>query len=102
MDPGSGPSRPLGLTATEPALSPDHSHVLFVGPTGDGFDYLYEVRVDSSPNFITGARDMGMPAWSPDNTDFLWFLTDQYGAEVMGTNIAGPGKGYCVGWQWSY
>ena len=92
-----------GLTATEPALSPDHTHVLFVEPAlGGQANYLNEVRVDSSPNFITGAREIGLPAWSPDNTDFLWFLTDQYGAAVAGTNIAGQGKGYCVGWQWSY
>jgi hypothetical protein len=92
-----------GLTATEPALSPDHTHVLFVEPAlGGQANYLNEVRVDSSPNFITGAREIGLPAWSPDNTDFLWFLTDQYGAEVDGTNIGGSSHGYCVGWQWSY
>jgi WD40 repeat protein len=92
-----------GLTATEPALSPDHLRVLFVAPMPGGFSDLYEVNVDGSGlNFLTGDREIENPAWSPNNVDFLYLAANQYGGGVFGTNISGPGLSYCNGFQWSY
>ncbi len=77
-----GPER---ISPTEPALSPDHLHVLFVQSLSGGQAHnLYEVAVNGSPTFITGQRALYNPQWSPDDATYLWESSDQYGSYVAG------------------
>ena len=89
-----------GLTATEPALSPDHTHVLFEHDVM-GFGGIDEVNVNGS-GFTQISLVGDGPMWSPDGVDYLWDVENQNGGLFRSTNGFGQNFSFCAGSQWSY
>jgi hypothetical protein len=92
-----------GLTATGPALSPDHMHVLFSYLAQAPLGGIYEVNVNGSGlAALDYAPGPFWVAWSPDDADYLYMFENQYGASLGGTNIIGFYQSDCAGLQYSY
>lgn len=79
-----------GLKPSNPALSPDHTRVLFQTTAG-----IYEVNVDGSGLSEPAPNSPGLtfldPMWSPDNEDWIRSYDHQgLDAGVIPTNGYGP------------